>query len=88
MNRLSPFLNPTMQRFEIIKSQGWLLLNSVFSEDYLEKFCELAERLAVVESESVRSQAGAVQAARNVLALVPESRTLWRTPIPQMRPSM
>jgi Phytanoyl-CoA dioxygenase (PhyH) len=68
-----------MQQFE---RDGFVLLPSVFSSEEVE---QLLSRLETVlfrdeDQSSLRSRAGTVYAARNVLELFPESDQVWRRP--------
>ncbi|MDB4731376.1 phytanoyl-CoA dioxygenase family protein [bacterium] len=67
-------------RTETLEKNGWLLLDSVYTLDHLERLRGAVQQLQEMNSESVREQAGSVYAARNVLEIVPEVATLWKTP--------
>lgn len=65
---------------ETLQQQGWLLLETVYSDEELLTFREVVQQLADEQDEAVREQAGAVYAARNVLKIIPEIAELWKTP--------
>lgn len=67
-------------RTETLEKNGWLLLDSVYAPDHLECLRKAVRQLEEMNNESVREQAGSVYAARNVLQIVPEVATLWKTP--------
>ena len=67
------------------KSNGWLLFDSIYTEQQLAQLrmaigCLEEELLNDKEQEAIRHRAGTVYAARNVLEMIPEIISLWQCP--------
>ncbi len=63
---------------------GYTVLRRVYSSDEMTAItAELTAALATAADDrgSIRASSGAVYAARNLLAVFPAARTLWRTPM-------
>ena len=63
-----------------LADDGWCVLPGAVDGRALEQLRHLAESLVMLANVSVRESSGAVYAARNVLSLVPEFQTAWKTP--------
>ncbi|MGE0605700.1 MAG: phytanoyl-CoA dioxygenase family protein [Pirellulales bacterium] len=74
---------PLPSRLAALERDGFVLLPAVFDQREAARLIaelEAALHLAVGEGESIRSSAGGVYAARNVLELYPPARRVWRRP--------
>lgn len=63
-----------------LTQRGWCWLRSGVSSSRLDELRLESQRLAEVPDDAVRTQAGAVYAARNVLDLSPQLAQAWRSP--------
>lgn len=70
-------------QLERLGREGYVVLHDVFPAPIVDQLAtELSKTLGCAqdEAEAIRSRAGSVYAARNVLALCPATREVWRRP--------
>lgn len=61
--------------------QGWCILSQALEPSRLERLLALTDRLVDSLDEGVRRSEGAVYAARNVVQVIPEVVSAWRSPV-------
>jgi hypothetical protein len=75
-------MTAALPNLQSMATDGFLMLHAVFGSDEVDTIIHgLGQALSRPEAESsIRSQAGSVYAARNVLALWPPTSNVWRVP--------